>query len=80
MAHAAPASNERGSLSPDGEARGVRGETEAGFGGGGVGGDGWVQLLSVTSNNAQFHPASFLPQALPPDGETSFQASGMGFV
>lgn len=37
-----------------------------------------MQLLSVTSNNPQFHPASFLPQALPPDGETSFQASGVG--
>ncbi len=36
---------------------------------------GWVQLLSVTSDNPQFHPASFQPQALPPEGETSFQAS-----
>lgn len=74
-AHAAPASQERASATPDGEWRGVRRDTEAGFGGGG-GGDGWVQLLSVTSDNPQFHPASFLPQALPPDGETSFQASG----
>lgn len=52
----------------------------AGRGGHGVGGggEGWVRLLSVTSDNPQFHPASFQPQALPPEGETSFQASRGG--
>lgn len=62
----------------EGEVAGVVVE-EGGFGAraaAGAGeGEGWVQLLSVTSDNPQFHPASFQPQALPPEGETSFQAS-----
>lgn len=55
------------------------GISEAGGGGAGAAfredDEGWVQLYSVTSDNPQFHPASFQPQVLPPDGETSFQAS-----
>lgn len=49
-----------------------------GFGSEAGDGEGWVHLLSVTSDNPQFHPASFQPHALPPGGETSFQVSGGG--
>lgn len=75
----------KGDYDPDegaaaGEGQGGEGEAWIGVAksGGGVFGagteEGWVQLLSVTSDDPQFHPASFQPQALPPEGETSFQA------
>lgn len=37
--------------------------------------EGWIQVLSVESNSAQFHPASLQPRALPPGGELSFQVN-----
>lgn len=63
-----------GAAAQDGTSTG--GSFGAGAGGGAANGkgDGWVQLLSVTSDNPQFHPASFQPHALPPEGRTSFQA------
>lgn len=53
------------------------------LGGRGVGkgiGEGWVQVISVTSDNDQFHLASFQTQALPPDGETSFKVRCQNFL